>query len=257
VAAGVLRLAVSHPGFATLEAEYYPHQPKLQPGAAIRLSLTLPDGGPARRFQFLLEGGPKEAKGYTHRDAATDEAGRCEFRSLPPGSYTIRYVGSDGGRWAVPAIVMPALAKGEGREVRQSALAGSTLCGTVREARTGAPLRHAEVRFEGELYPGTASTTQAVYTDGEGRFAFGYAVAPGPLRVNVSAWHEGKRVGQWHQITVGRDARTELPLPSSNTGGVEVRPPSDAGPPEAEPRTSPRAAVAFSACYDKPGLRGP
>jgi hypothetical protein len=224
---GMLRLAVSHPDFATLEAEYYPYQPslhlKLQAGAAVRLYLTLPEGGPARGFQFHLEGGPEEANAYTHRHGATDEAGLCELRSLPAGTYTIRYVGGGDRPWAVPAVAVPSLAKGEWREVRVAAVKGSILCGQVQEARSGAPIQHAEVRFESETYPGTASTTQAAYTDGEGRFAFRYAVAPGPLRVCVSAWHEGKRVGQRHQISVGHDARTErtysLPLLTSSVSG--------------------------------------
>jgi hypothetical protein len=178
-------LTITHPDFATLETVYYPYQPSLrltlQPGAAVRLRVSLPGGRPASGFEFVLEGQPDGANANTHRAGVTDAAGECELRTLPPGSYIARYLGGADGPWAVPAIDVSGLAEGEQREIAVTAVAGSVLCGRVLEAETETPLHHAEVRFEGAAYPGTASTFQAEYTETDGTFAFGYAVAPGPL----------------------------------------------------------------------------
>ena len=67
------------------------------------------------------------------------------------------------------------------------------------------------------------------YTDSQGKFTFRFPVAPGPLDVCVSAHHQGKRVGKWHQIVVGPEPRTELVFELSLTEG-------NAGQPSPDPR---------------------
>jgi hypothetical protein len=222
---GELRLSVSHPHFATLETDYYPHQPMMQltmqAGAAVKVQLTLPDGTPAVGFEFNLEGLPEGAEASTHRDGTTDGMGRCEFLSLPSGSYTIRYLGGADRPWAVPAVMVTNLGKGERRRLTVRAVEGSVFCGRVLAAGSKAPVRHAEVRFESEAYPDTASTFQAAYTDVGGAFVFRYPVAPGPFEVCVSAQHEGKWVGERHRIVVSSEPRTDLtfylPMPVSKS----------------------------------------
>jgi hypothetical protein len=211
---GQLRLAIIHPDFATLETDYYPHQPWMQlemkAGATVRIAVALPDGTPAAGFRFILEGVPDEENCCTHRDETTDGGGHCEFRSLPPGDYTVRYMGGGPEPWAVRAIVVPRLTKGEQRELKVPAVAGSILCGQVCDATTKAPLLHAEVRFESADYPVTSSTFQAAYTNADGKFAFPYPVVPGPLNLGVSIFHHGSRFGKRHKVTVGTENRTEL-----------------------------------------------
>jgi hypothetical protein len=105
---------------------------------------------------------------------------------------------------------VPRLAKGEQRELKVSAVAGSILCGQVCDATTKEPLHHAEVRFESTSYPRTGSTIQAAYTDFEGKFTFRFPVAPGLLDLCVSIFQHGSQKGGWHKITVGTESRTEL-----------------------------------------------
>jgi hypothetical protein len=204
---GRLDLTVSHPDFATLEASYFPFQPMvrlvMQPGSVVRLRVALPDGSPARRFTFVMEGA-------AYRTAETDAGGVCEFRALPSGSYTARYIGGGPGGWAVPAVTIPDLGAGEKRDVPAGAVAGSVLCGRVCEEQSGAPIRFAEVRFESATYPGTASTFQAAYTGADGAFAFRYPVVPGSFTIRVSSFRSGRSVGQRHRIVVGTEPRTEL-----------------------------------------------
>jgi hypothetical protein len=157
------------------------------------------------------------------------EEGRCQFGGLPPGNYSIRYVGGPGDRLAVPVIEVGPLARGERREIEAGAVEGSVLCGTVRRAETGAPIEHAWVRYEGASYPRTGSSSisasvQSARTDAEGRFASRTALVPGPLFIWVSAESGGKRVRLQHEAVVGREPRTELdltvPFESSDTPGV-------------------------------------
>jgi hypothetical protein len=221
---GQLCLTITHPDFATLETNYFPHQPSvrlvMKAGAAVRVAVALPDSTPAVGFRFNLEGVPDDEHCSTHRDGVTDESCHCEFRSLPPGNYTVRYLGGGPEPWAVRAVAVPRLTKGEQRELTVSAVAGSVLCGQVCDATTKAPLLHAEVRFESPSYPATASTFQAAYTDVEGKFILPYPVEPGPLDVCVSIFHHGSRKGGWHKITVGTESRTELAfeIPMSPAG---------------------------------------
>src|SRR5205814_1051713 len=130
---------------------------------------------------------------YQDRVAETDEEGRCQFGGLPPGDYSIRYVDGPGDRLAVPVIEVGPLARGERREIEARAVEGSVLCGTVRQAETGAPIAHAVVRYEGASYPRTGSALQSARTDAEGRFASRTALVPGPLIIWVSAESGGKR----------------------------------------------------------------
>jgi hypothetical protein len=211
---GQLCLTITQPDFATLDTNYFPHQPKMRlammAGATVRIAVAVPDNTPAVGFAFNLSGIPDEAHCSTGRDGVTDESGHCEFRSLPSGNYTVRYLGGGPEPWAVPAIAVPRLAKGERRDLTLQAVAGSILCGHVCDAMTKAPLHHAEVRFESPSYPRTASTFQATYTDVEGKFTFPYPVEPGPLDVCVSIFHHGSQFAGWHKITVGTENRTEL-----------------------------------------------
>jgi hypothetical protein len=207
------RLQVSHPDHATLELTHVPHQEPLQltlrPGAIVRMRVELPGGTPAAWFRFSLEGEPEGETWSINRVGVTDATGVWEIRALPAGHYTVRYEGGGGGAWAVPAVVFD-VGEGEQREVSVTAVEGSVLWGTVCETGTGVPILHAGVRFDSDAYPDTASTFQAAYTDEEGRFEFTYPVAPGPLRLRVHAYRQGKAVGQTHQIVVERQPRTEL-----------------------------------------------
>jgi hypothetical protein len=225
---GTLSLTVSHPGYATLEAEHYPFQPThslaLQAGAVLRLRVALPDGRPAVGLTFNLEGRSEGASREPYREKKTDAGGVCEFRSLPPCGFIARYFGGGEGPWAVPAVRVTPLAEGERREIAVEAVAGSVLCGRVCETGTGEPILQAEVRFEGERYPRTGSTFQACYTDESGEFAYDCPLAPGPLTVYVSAWHQGQRVGRRHTVVIGQEPRTELvfdlPVPRGGGGAV-------------------------------------
>jgi hypothetical protein len=220
---GQLRLTVSHPDFATREIEHYPFQPMLrlalQPGAMVGFHATLADGKPAVGSFFCLSGVPEGTNWAIHQDGVTDEGGQLQFRSLLPGSYTVRFLGGANGPWAIPAIPVPSLRKGEQRELEVQAVEGSILCGRVLSTESKKPLVQAEVRFESETYPATASTVQAAYTNAEGEFAFRYAVAAGLFDICVSAWDRGKRYHEWHQVSVGSEPRTEmtfyLPVPEA------------------------------------------
>jgi hypothetical protein len=229
----LLCLTASHPDFASLETDYYPYQPPLElglkAGALVRIKVALTDGSPGVGFDFNLEGVPDGANCATHRDGVTDEVGHCEFRALPPGNYTVRYLGGGKEPWAVTAVPVPDLTLGEQRDILVRAVPGSVLCGRVCEGTSKKPIIHAEVRLESESYPETASTFQATYTDSQGKFTFRFPVAPGPLDVCVSAHHQGKRVGKWHQIVVGPEPRTELVFELSLTEG-------NAGQPSPDPR---------------------
>ena len=200
----------------------------MKAAAEVRLRVLLPDGSPARGLHLILSGWADDAPntcgitgipvgvvGYQDRVADTDGEGRCQFGGLPPGSYSIRYVGlverleasrrqglpwrdysirhGDGprDRLAVPVIEVGHLAVGERREIEARAVEGSVLCGTVRHAETGAPIEHACVRYEGPAYPRTGSALQSAYTDAEGRFATHTALVPGPLTLWVSAGSGG------------------------------------------------------------------
>jgi hypothetical protein len=213
---GKLELTISHPDFAKLETSYLPYQPMmhltLQEGATIKLCLKLPDGTPAVGFCFFLEGRAEQALGNTHRDGDSDAAGICEFRCMPPGRYVLRYFGGPEEPWALPVITIDRLSLGETRQISATASRGSVLCGRVLEATSKAPIPYAEVRFESEIYPFSASTFQASYTNADGSFEFGYAVVPGRFSVEVSAQCGRKRIGQCHEVTIGTEPRTEMTL---------------------------------------------
>lgn len=211
---GELRLGISHPDYACLETAYYPFQPTMrlvmEPAAAANVRVALPNGKPAVGFHFHLEGVPDGESRATHRRGTTDESGRCELGQLRPGSYKVRYLGGAQEPWAVPVLVIPNLARGEQREIALTAQRGSVLCGRVLEADSESPILHAEVRFESESYPATASTYQAAYTDASGVFEFPYAVAPGRLDVFVSRHERGRSFGRRQTVLVGNEPRTEV-----------------------------------------------
>lgn len=210
---GGLRLLVSHPGFARAQTPWHPQQSeiilRMRPGASVFTRIALPDDGPAVGFRLHLEGAPDGDRTYTHRWGETDKAGQWALSGLPPGTYTIRFLGSSAPRWALPALPVPELHKGEKREISATAVRGSVLCGRVLQSGTKAPIYRAEVRFQSEAYPRTGSTIQAAYTDAEGRFEFKYPIVPGPLDVAVSVSHQGKRIGRRHKIVVRDEPRTE------------------------------------------------
>jgi hypothetical protein len=127
-----------------------------------------------------------------------------------------------GDAWAVPAIPVPGLAEGERRDIPVAAEAGSVLCGQVCRSGSGAAVRHAEVRFESDRYPGTASTFQAAYTDGEGRFEFPYPVAPGPPgrgRLGVPPGHPGGAAGTGCRRARTTDRADRVPDPPGRLRG--------------------------------------
>jgi len=262
---GGLWLRVTHPGRADLQIHYDPVKPLppvvMKAAAEVRARALLHDGHAARGLHFplsgLADGAPNTCGiigipvgvvGHQDRQAETDGEGRCRFGGLPPGNYSIRYVGLverleawrrqgllwrdysilhvDGprDRLALPVIEIGPLAVGERREIEARAVEGSVLCGTVRQAEAGAPIEHAWVRYEGAAYPRTGSALQSVYTDAEGKFATRTALVPGRLTISVSAVVGGKRLQFRHEVVVRREPRTELnldvPLGSSDTPGL-------------------------------------
>jgi hypothetical protein len=218
-----------------LQVHYDPLQPLpllvMTAGAEVRVRVLLPDGSPARGLYLYLGGRlddapntcgiagiPIGAVGYEIREAETDGEGRGQFGGLAPGDYSIRYLGGPGDRLAVPVIEVGPLALGERREIEARAVEGSVLCGTVRQAETGAPIENAVVRYES-----ASSGVQSVRTDAEGRFASRTALVPGPLIIRVSAESGGKRVRIRHEMVVGREPRTvfdpAVPFESGDTLG--------------------------------------
>jgi hypothetical protein len=267
---GGLQLRVTHPGLAGLHVHYDPLQPLpplvMKAGAEVRVRVLLPDGSPARGLCLELggladdrsnscgiTGIPVGAVGCEHRYAETDEEGRCLFGGLPPGDYSIRYVGlvekieairrqgllpwdqsmhSVAGprdRLALPVIEVGHLAEGERREIQICAVEGSILYGTVRQADTGEPIENATVRYEGASYPLTGSSSisaalQSAHTDAHGRFASRTALVPGPLIIWIAAKSGGKRVRLQREVVVGPEPRTALdltiPFESNDAHGV-------------------------------------
>jgi hypothetical protein len=250
---GGLWLRVTRPGRDFLQYRYDPLLPLpplvMKSAAEVRLRVLLPDGSPARGPWLHLSGRaddapntcgitgiPVGAEGHQDRGAETDREGRCQFGGLPPGNYSICYIGLverleawgqqglpwgvypirnvDGprDRLALPVIEVGPLALGERREIEARAVEGSVLCGTVSRAETGAPIEHALVRYEGAAYPRTGSALQSAYSDAEGRFATRTALIPGPLTVGVSAMSGGKRVGTRHEVVVGQEPCMELDM---------------------------------------------
>ena len=231
---GGLILSVTCLNRAGLNFRYDPRQPlpPLVLGAAAEVSVRvlLPDGNPAQGVYLDLGGLVDDAPntcGITgipvgvvkceHREAVTDEEGRCLFRGLPPGDYSIRHVGGLGDCLALPVIGVGPLALGERQEIEAGAVEGSTLCGTVRQAETGTPIENAVIGYEGASYPRNGSSSvsaslQSARTDAEGRFASRTALVPGPLIIWVSAESGGKRIRVGHEVVVGREPLTELNL---------------------------------------------
>lgn len=186
---GKFGLVVSHPDFATLEVDYAFTNSELlvmDRGGLIRLVVTLPNGTPATKYEFCLEGEPDGQQNNIHRFGTTDEQGRCEFAHLPAGHYVVRYMGGGGEPWACCAIDVPNLWKGEQRELSVKAVSGSVLSGQVLDETTNEPLPDAEIRFESAHYPATGSTFQAAYTRADGTFEFPFPVAPGELDICIS-----------------------------------------------------------------------
>jgi hypothetical protein len=183
---GGLWLRVMHAGRAELQIHCDPLKPlppvAMKAAAEVRLRVLLPDGNPAQGLSLHLGGWadgapntcgitgiPVGVVGHQDRIAETDGEGRCRFGGLPPGNFSIRYLGLverfeawhrqgllwtdysirhvDGprDRLALPVIEVRPLAVGERREIEVRAVEGSVLCGTVRHAETGAPIERAWV----------------------------------------------------------------------------------------------------------------
>lgn len=149
---GQLHLTVAHPDFATLKVAHYAYQPPmrltLQAGASVGLQVSLQAGAPAAGFTFMLEGVPEGSGRATHRDGETDEAGRCEFRSLPPGSYTARYLGGGPSPWAWPRSSCPGWPGGSGGKSRGGRL-GRQRAGSGGGDGGHGPARRGTVRGRG------------------------------------------------------------------------------------------------------------
>ena len=189
-----------------------------------------------------ITGIPVGVVGHQDRVADTDGEGRCQFGGLPPGSYSIRYVGLverleawrrqglpwrdysirhvDGprDRLAVPVIEVGPLAVGERREIEARAVEGSVLCGTVRHAETGAPIEHAWVRYEGAAYPRTGSAPPVGLHRRRG--AICHTNGPRPRTTHPlglgGVRREGVRLR--HEVVVRREPRTEVDLRSRSGG---------------------------------------
>jgi len=129
-----------------------------------------------------IAGIPVGAVGFVNRTAETDDVGIVTFGELPPGSYRVSYLRGPSDTWALPVIDVGPARRGQCREIEAVAVEGSVLCGTVRSARTGTPLEHAWVRYEGASYPRTGSSLQTAVTDAQGRFATRTAPRPRPTR---------------------------------------------------------------------------
>jgi hypothetical protein len=207
-------LKISHPGFVVLEPNFRSQHGRallrMQPEAIIQTEVTLISGEPAAGFQLALEGWPDEWNHCTHRRETTDEMGRCQFSGLSAGSYTIRFYGAPDKTWALPAIVVPNLQKGEGREIKTTAVPGTILWGHVFESESKSPVQHVGVWFDSEAYPRTGSSIQSAYTDEKGRFEFDYAIAPGPLNIRFLFEHCGKYIRKNYKIEVGKGPRQEV-----------------------------------------------
>lgn len=225
---GGMALTLSHPDYAEISCRYEPGRPLpplvMSPGAVVRMRVALLNGAVPRGFRLRLDperargtcgiGGvpPLSLFGIIGREAEIDDNGCCEFRGLSPGDYTIRCgEGSDRG-WALPAISIKGLGRGECRVVEELAVPGSILHGRVTDEASGRPVEGAEVRFALDHPADEGSGPLVVRTDARGEFVARAAVIPGRFLVTVRTWRGSRPVVRSRRLIVKHEPRTEVNL---------------------------------------------
>jgi hypothetical protein len=167
----------------------------VRPGGTLSGRVTHPDGRPASAFAVRVQ--PLRRREAAQTVSVVDPDGRWEVRGLLGGPYQLQASAAGAGPSDAVRVELPATAGARvERDLRLRA--GHRLSGTVRDASTHAPVRHAEVAVEGSPAEDSVLVRADVFTGDDGRFELD-GLADAPATVTVEADGYNRRL-----LTVGR-----------------------------------------------------
>jgi len=160
----------------------------VKPGGVLAGRVLYTDGRPAPTFALKVSRVRRWSESLPVTLSVTDPEGRWELRGLRSGGYFLE-AAAPGAAASLPVRVeLPA---GPGRVERDIRLRrGHRLVGVVRDARTRAPVPHAEVALEASPAEDAVVARSDVFTAEDGRFELdGLPEAPATLTVEAEGYN--------------------------------------------------------------------